>query len=145
LIRASGIQPTRSQRRQKSTGRPLKGRLHLLTAGHRDHVGDAVEIAQNTGAALICNPECAGNLVKLAGFPNKRAETDAIVVYGNSRRQLLRRCRIAQHRWALWNGAKDVSESRTISARPAGDPAALWNVSGNSSQRPTVLRRNSRS
>lgn len=54
----------------------------LLTHGHRDHVGDAVEIAQKTGAALISNPELAGNLVKLAGFPNKQAETDAIMGIG---------------------------------------------------------------
>src|ERR1041385_8386206 len=26
----------------------------LLTHGHRDHVGDAVEIARKTGATLIC-------------------------------------------------------------------------------------------
>lgn len=54
----------------------------LLTHGHRDHVGDAVEIAKRTGAALICNPELAGNLVKLAGFPKERAETDAIMGIG---------------------------------------------------------------
>ena len=35
----------------------------LLTHGHRDHVGDAVEIAKKTGALLIANPELAGNLV----------------------------------------------------------------------------------
>jgi L-ascorbate metabolism protein UlaG (beta-lactamase superfamily) len=54
----------------------------LLTHGHRDHVGDAVEIAKKTGATLICNPELAGNLVKLAGFPGKQAETDAIMGIG---------------------------------------------------------------
>jgi L-ascorbate metabolism protein UlaG (beta-lactamase superfamily) len=54
----------------------------LLTHGHRDHVGDAVEIAKRTGATLICNPELAGNLVKLAGFPKERAETDAIMGIG---------------------------------------------------------------
>jgi len=54
----------------------------LLTHGHRDHVGDAVEIAKRTGAVLICNPELAGNLVKLAGFPGKQAETDAIMGIG---------------------------------------------------------------
>ncbi|MDX6694376.1 MAG: hypothetical protein QOF02_1979 [Blastocatellia bacterium] len=54
----------------------------LLTHGHRDHVGDAVEIAKKTGAALICNPELAGNLVKLADFPGKQAETDAIMGIG---------------------------------------------------------------
>jgi L-ascorbate metabolism protein UlaG (beta-lactamase superfamily) len=54
----------------------------LLTHGHRDHVGDAVELAKKTGAALVCNPELAGNLVKLAGFPAKQAETDAIMGIG---------------------------------------------------------------
>ncbi len=54
----------------------------LLTHGHRDHVGDAVEIARRTGAALVCNPELAGNLVKLADFPVKQAETDAIMGIG---------------------------------------------------------------
>lgn len=54
----------------------------LLTHGHRDHIGDAVEIAKKTGAALICNPELAGNLVKLADFPQKQAQTDAIMGIG---------------------------------------------------------------
>ena len=54
----------------------------LLTHGHRDHVGDAVEIARKTGATLIANPELAGNLVKLADFPKERAETDAIMGIG---------------------------------------------------------------
>jgi L-ascorbate metabolism protein UlaG (beta-lactamase superfamily) len=54
----------------------------LLTHGHRDHVGDAVEIAKKTGAVLVCNPELAGNLVKLAGFPEKQAATDAIMGIG---------------------------------------------------------------
>ena len=54
----------------------------LLTHGHRDHVGDAVEIAKKTGATLVCNPELAGNLVKLEDFPKKQAETDAIMGIG---------------------------------------------------------------
>lgn len=54
----------------------------LLTHGHRDHVGDAVEIAKKRHAVLICNPELAGNLVKLAGFPREQAETDAIMGIG---------------------------------------------------------------
>lgn len=45
----------------------------LVTHGHRDHVGDAVEIATKTGAKLIANPELARNLVKLTGFPEKQA------------------------------------------------------------------------
>jgi L-ascorbate metabolism protein UlaG (beta-lactamase superfamily) len=54
----------------------------LITHGHRDHVGDAVQIAKRTGAALISNPELAANLVKLADFPQKQAETDAIMGIG---------------------------------------------------------------
>lgn len=54
----------------------------LLTHGHRDHLGDAVEIARKTGAVLIANPELAGNLVKLADFPAKQASTDAIMGIG---------------------------------------------------------------
>jgi L-ascorbate metabolism protein UlaG (beta-lactamase superfamily) len=54
----------------------------LLTHGHRDHVGDAVEIAKKTGAVLITNPELAANLVKLADFPSQQAETDAIMGIG---------------------------------------------------------------
>jgi len=54
----------------------------LITHGHRDHVGDAVDIAKKTGATLICNPELAGNLVKLSGFPQKQADTDAIMGIG---------------------------------------------------------------
>jgi L-ascorbate metabolism protein UlaG (beta-lactamase superfamily) len=41
----------------------------LLTHGHRDHVGEAAAIAAKTGAVLVANPELAGNLVKLAGYP----------------------------------------------------------------------------
>src|ERR1051325_11849175 len=48
----------------------------LLTHGHRDHVGDAVEIAKKTGAILICNPDFAVNLVTPAVFPSKKAEGD---------------------------------------------------------------------
>lgn len=54
----------------------------LLTHGHRDHVGDAVAIARKTGAALICNPELAANLVKLTDFPAKQAQTDGIMQIG---------------------------------------------------------------
>ena len=45
----------------------------LITHGHRDHVGDAVEIAKKTGALLIANPELSANLVKLTDFPAKQA------------------------------------------------------------------------
>ncbi|HYW69572.1 MAG TPA: metal-dependent hydrolase [Pyrinomonadaceae bacterium] len=55
----------------------------LLTHGHRDHVGDAVEVAKKTGAFLIANPELSGNLVKLVDFPAKSASSDYIMQPGN--------------------------------------------------------------
>jgi L-ascorbate metabolism protein UlaG (beta-lactamase superfamily) len=54
----------------------------LLTHGHRDHVGDAVEIAKKTGALLIANPELAGNLVKLTDFPAKQAQDNIMQMGG---------------------------------------------------------------
>ena len=54
----------------------------LITHGHRDHVGDAVEIARKTGAALIANPELSANLVKLADFPAKQTGTYIIQMGG---------------------------------------------------------------
>lgn len=53
----------------------------LLTHGHRDHLGDAVEIARKTGAILVANPELAANLVKLVDFPAKQA-AEAIMGIG---------------------------------------------------------------
>jgi len=54
----------------------------LITHGHRDHVGEAVEIAKRTGAMLIANPELAANLVKLVDFPKASAEGDGIMGIG---------------------------------------------------------------
>jgi len=54
----------------------------LLTHGHRDHVGEAVEIAKKTGALLIANPELAGNLVKLTDFPARQAEDNIMQMGG---------------------------------------------------------------
>lgn len=54
----------------------------LLTHGHRDHVGESVEIAKKSGAVLISNPELASNLVKLSGFPAAQAQTEAIMGIG---------------------------------------------------------------
>ena len=54
----------------------------LLTHGHRDHVGESVEIAKKTGAVLVGNPELASNLVKLSSFPAAQAQTDSIMGIG---------------------------------------------------------------
>lgn len=57
----------------------------LITHGHQDHVGNAVDIAKATGAILICNPELAANLIKLTGFPAKQGQTESMGIGGELR------------------------------------------------------------
>ncbi|MBZ9854704.1 metal-dependent hydrolase [Mesorhizobium sp. CA13] len=48
---------------KKSWEGPAEGVTHvLLTHGHGDHVGDALEILKKTGAMLVANPEVCGYL-----------------------------------------------------------------------------------
>lgn len=54
----------------------------LLTHGHRDHVGEAADIAKKTGAILIANPELTRNLIKLAGFPAKDGQATPMGIGG---------------------------------------------------------------
>jgi L-ascorbate metabolism protein UlaG (beta-lactamase superfamily) len=54
----------------------------LLTHGHRDHVGEAADIAKKTGAVLIANPELTRNLIKLAGFPAKDGQATPMGIGG---------------------------------------------------------------
>ena len=97
----------------------------LLTHGHRDHFGDASEIAKKTGAVLICNPELAGNLVKLADFPAKQAETDAIMGIGGEIRIADGEVTIAMtpavHSSSVFNSKADASDAeRAYGGNPAG-------------------------
>ncbi len=97
----------------------------LLTHGHRDHVGDAVEIARKTGAILICNPELAGNLVKLEGFPKKQAETDSIMGIGGEIQIADGEVTVAMtpavHSSSVFNPKATASEAeRAYGGNPAG-------------------------
>jgi L-ascorbate metabolism protein UlaG (beta-lactamase superfamily) len=97
----------------------------LLTHGHRDHVGDAIEIAKKTGAILICNPELAGNLVKLADFPSKQAETDAIMGIGGEIQiadgEVMVAMTSAVHSSSVFNPKAGATEAeRAYGGNPAG-------------------------
>lgn len=97
----------------------------LLTHGHRDHVGDAVEIARRTGAALVSNPELAANLVKLADFPAKQAETDAIMGIGGEVRLAGGEVTVAMtpavHSSSVFNPKAGAAEAeRAYGGSPAG-------------------------
>lgn len=97
----------------------------LITHGHRDHVGDAVEIARKTGAVLVCNPELAANLVKLADFPGKQAETDAIMGIGGEIQiadgEVMVAMTMAIHSSSVFNPKAGPTEpERAYGGNPAG-------------------------
>lgn len=97
----------------------------LLTHGHRDHLGDAVEIARRTQALLICNPELAFNLVKLADFPAKQVESDYIMQMGNEIQiadgELMIAMTPAVHSSSVFNPKAGLNEpERAYGGSPAG-------------------------
>lgn len=59
-----------------------KADLILITHGHFDHVGDAVEIAKRTGAKLVATFDLGTSLVKYAGYPKDQAGFDTMGNFG---------------------------------------------------------------
>jgi len=47
----------------------------LITHGHFDHVGDAVEIGKKTGAELITTADLGRNMIAVAGYPKDKIKT----------------------------------------------------------------------
>jgi len=56
--------------------------LILITHGHSDHVGDAVEIGKRTGAKLVATFDLADAMVKHLGYPAEQAQMDTVGHFG---------------------------------------------------------------
>ena len=56
--------------------------LILITHGHSDHVGDAVDIGKKTGAKLVATFDLADAIVKQLGYPADQAEGDTVGHFG---------------------------------------------------------------
>src|SRR5919201_740599 len=56
--------------------------LILITHGHADHVGDAVEIGKKTHAKLVATFDLADAMVKHLGYPAEVAQTDTVGHFG---------------------------------------------------------------
>ncbi len=56
--------------------------LILITHGHSDHVGDAVDIGKKTGAKLVATFDLADAMVKHLGYPAEQAQVDTIGHFG---------------------------------------------------------------
>jgi L-ascorbate metabolism protein UlaG (beta-lactamase superfamily) len=54
----------------------------LITHGHFDHIGDAVEIAKKTGARLVTNYELGRNMAKLLDYPKEQMGMDTLMYIG---------------------------------------------------------------
>lgn len=54
----------------------------LITHGHFDHVGDAVELGKKTGARLVTNYELGMNMAKLLGYPKDQMGFDSLMNIG---------------------------------------------------------------
>ena len=50
--------------------------LILLSHGHSDHVGNAVEIGKKTGAKLVANFDLSAAVVRVLGYPSSQADAD---------------------------------------------------------------------
>lgn len=58
--------------------------LIFITHGHADHVGDAVQIAKQSGAKLVATFDLQKALVAYKGFPEKQAERDTVGSFGGT-------------------------------------------------------------
>jgi len=81
---------------------------------------------------LICNPELAGNLVKLADFPSKQAETDAIMGIGGEIQiadgEVMVAMTAAIHSSSVFNPKAGPNEpERAYGGNPAGFVIAIRN------------------
>lgn len=54
----------------------------LITHGHFDHIGEAVQLAQKTGARLVTNFDLGQNMVSLLGYPAEQAGMDSLMGIG---------------------------------------------------------------
>src|SRR6266513_3088291 len=56
--------------------------LILITHGHSDHIGDAVDIGKKTRAKLVATFDLADAMVKHLGYPTDQAQTDTVGHFG---------------------------------------------------------------
>ena len=96
--------------------------LILLSHGHSDHVGNAVEIGKKTGAKLVANFDLSAAVTSALGYPSEQAGSDTTGHIGGQLTLLdgeVTVCFVP-----AWHGST-VQKDETSPAVPAGMPTGL--------------------
>jgi L-ascorbate metabolism protein UlaG (beta-lactamase superfamily) len=96
--------------------------LILITHGHSDHVGDAVEIGKKTGAKLVATFDLADAMVKHLGYPAEQAQVDTIGHFGGELTLLDREVKVAFVRAHHGSG---VAADDRVGLRHGGAPGGF--------------------
>src|SRR5947199_7696795 len=96
--------------------------LILLTHGHSDHVGNAVEIGKRTGAKLVSNFDLSAAVTSALGYPNEQAGSDTTGHIGGQLTVLDGQVTVCFV--PAWHGST-VEKDESSPAVPAGMPTGL--------------------